>query len=360
MRVFQNLTVYRSYAPRLRSLTEGHPTFSTKLAAFMDDRYGSAHLLLPILERDPAAFLAIGNDIAFQRCWAIEQGMNPATRPEDVLLAQIEHHRSEVFYTTDPIRFPNTFVRRLPSCVKRTIAWRAAPSPHHDFFDYDLVVSNFPSILRSYAEQGARTAAFSPSHDPELDSQAAKTGRPVDVLFVGGYSQYHRERALLLERVAGLRTRFRIEFHLDGSRLSRLADTPIGILPPLSRHRRPPDIRYVDAGAIFGRALYAALGSAKIVLNGAIDMAGPERGNMRCFEAMGAGCLMVSDDGLYPPGFRGGENFLLYRDPQQAVEIIIDALGNWDAFAGMAAAGHEMVATDYSKAWQWQAFKKLV
>src|SRR5205085_11290512 len=161
----------------------------------------------------------------------------------------------------------NAFLRRLPGCVRRTIAWRAAPSPHLDFFDYDLVVSNFPSILADYRAKGARTAPFSPSHDPELDAEAAKIERPVDVLFVGGYSQYHRERALLLERVAALEGRFRIAFHLDGSRLSRLADSPLGLLPPLSRHRRPAAVRRVDRGAAFGRDLYRALGAARIVLN---------------------------------------------------------------------------------------------
>ena len=37
---------------------------------------------------------------------------------------------------------------------------------------------------------------------------------------------------------------------------------------------------------MFGRALYELIGSSKIVLNGAIDMAGTDRGNMRCFETM--------------------------------------------------------------------------
>ncbi len=31
------------------------------------------------------------------------------------------------------------------------------------------------------------------------------------------------------------------------------------------------------------------LSNAKIVLNGAIDISGEDRGNMRCFEALGSG-----------------------------------------------------------------------
>lgn len=359
MRLFQMISVYRSYAPRLDALTRPYPAFAAKLGAFLNDRYGVPHILLPVLRGDDDAFLTIGSDEALQRSWAVEHGMKPDAAVEDVLLAQIEHHRAEIFYSTDPIRFGDTFLRRLPGCVRRTIAWRAAPSPHLDFFDYDLIVSNFPSILADYRSKGARTAPFAPAHDPELDAEAARTDRPTDVLFVGGYSQYHRERALLLERVAALQGRLRIAFHLDGSRLSRLADTPLGLLPPLSRHRRPAAVRRVDRGPAFGRDLYHALGSAKIVLNGAIDMAARERGNMRCFEAMGAGCLMVSDEGLYPPGFEPGRNFLTYRTADEAAETVAGALAGWAESAAIAKAGHAMIAADYSKERQWQAFQAL-
>lgn len=360
MRLFQLITVYRNYLPRLKALAGSCPTFDGKRDAFLDDRYGASHILLPVLCSDESAFLTVGNDEAFLQSWAIQEGMRANSDVEDVLLAQIEHHRAEVFYTTDPIRFGNAFLRRLPGCVRRTIAWRAAPSPHLDFFDYDLVISNFPSILADYRSRGARTAPFSPSHDPALDAEASRTDRPVDVLFVGGFSQYHRERALLLERVAALQDRFRIAFHLDGSRLSRLADTPLGLLPPLSRYRRPAAIRRLDRGSAFGRDLYHALGSAKIVLNGAIDMAGKERGNMRCFEAMGAGCLMVSDDGIYPPGFEAGRNFLAYRTIDEAAGMIEGALRGWNGSGALASAGHDMIASQYSKARQWEAFQALV
>jgi hypothetical protein len=47
------------------------------------------------------------------------------------------------------------------------------------------------------------------------------------------------------------------------------------------------------------------IGSSKIVRSGAIDMAGADRGNMRCFEAMGCGALLLSDEGNYPEGMNG-------------------------------------------------------
>ncbi len=96
-----------------------------------------------------------GTDFKLQQLWAAENGLPKNATKEEILLAQIESHRAEVFYNLDPINFPSSFVKRLPNCVRRTIAWRAAPSSLiHDFVEYDLVFNNFPSILRSL-EQSA-------------------------------------------------------------------------------------------------------------------------------------------------------------------------------------------------------------
>jgi len=360
MRLFQNIGIYRNYRDRLRAITAGHATFADQRRAFLGDRYGSAHILQPILADRPEAFLAIGDDSRMQRQWALENGLRRSASLEDIMIAQLESHRAEIFYNMEPVTYGDAFLKRLPSCVKRTIAWRAAPSPRHDFFGHDLVVSNFPGILRGYAQGGARTALFHPGHDPELDIQARRTQRPVDILFVGGYTQYHRQRAELLQTVARLGESYEVLFHLDQSRAVRLAETPLGLLGPLSRLRRPAPIRAIARPPVFGRALHEALGSAKIVLNGAIDIAGPERGNIRCFEALGAGCLMVSDEGIYPGGFAPGRTFLSYRTAADAAAVLRDALQGWQDSAAIAGEGHRMVAAEYSKERQWQSFEALV
>ena len=359
MRVLQIVAIYPSYAQRLDRLSARGSSFDDRIACFLADRYGSAHILQPILEGAADAFLSIGNDQTSQRQWAREHGLDRKTTGADILLAQIEHHQPDVIYNLDPITYGNAFLARLPGCVRRTVAWRAAPSPHLDFFDHDLIVSNFPSIRRFYEERGARTAEFWPGHDPELDHQARKRDRATDVLFVGGFTQHHRNRAALLEKVARLAGRISVVLHLDASRLSRLAETPLGIAGPLSRLRRPRPVASVSQPPVFGRELHEALGSARIVLNSAIDMAGPERGNMRCFEALGAGCLMISDEGIYPPGFEHGTNFLSYRHADDAVATIERALEDWPSAAPIAARGHDMVAARYSKARQWRAFQAL-
>jgi hypothetical protein len=360
MKLFQNSGVYPAYIESFNDRTYGITKFSESRDAFIADRYGACHFLQPVLEGHSSAFFTNGNDPTLQGKWAKENGLPRNSKLVDILLAQIENHRTEVFYNLDPMRYGSDFVRKLPSCVKHSIAWRAAPSPGADFSAYSLLVCNFPSILNGYAAKGWRTAYFSPAHDPVMDIYAANTERPVDVLFVGGYSRHHRQRAEVLEAVAAEREHFRIAFHLDRSRLTKMAESPLGRIFPLAKHRRPKDIVAVSCEPVFGLDLYKALSQAKIVLNGAVDMAGLDRGNMRCFEAMGCGAAMISDAGNYPKGMISEQTLLLYQDSKNAVEIIRMALANPGKLEEMAKNGHSAVSTLYSKTMQWEMFNGLI
>lgn len=360
MRLLQNYGIYPAYRPRLDRLAKGQSTFEGYRDAFMADRYGACHYLLPVERRDPEAFFTLGDVDTMQALWAHEQGLPENADLSTILLAQIEHHRTEVFYNMDPMRYGNEFMARLPGCVKHVLTWRAAPSRGVDFSRCGMLVCNFPGILEDYAAAGWQHGYLAPAHDPEMDTYAENRDRPIDVLFVGGYSRHHRRRAEVLEAVADLGGRHRVVFHLDRSRLTRLAESPIGRLLPLGQHRRPDAIAKVTADPVFGRDLYAALSKAKIVLNGAVDMAGTDRGNMRCFEAMGCGSVMVSDAGRYPSGMVDGQTMLTYRDAGDACAVVERLLSDPAGWLNLREAAVRTLRTTYSKTAQWQTFQQLV
>jgi hypothetical protein len=313
-----------------------------------------------VLDGSPEAFFTNGDDASLQKKWALEQGMYSETELSEILLAQIEHHRTEVFYNLDPMRYGSDFVRKLPGCVKHSIAWRAAPSPGADFSAYSLVVCNFPSILKSYEERGWRSAYFTPAHDPVMNRYATNIERPIDVLFVGGYSRHHRRRAEVLEAVAARGREMNIVFHLDSSRLTNWAESPLGQLLPLGKYRRPKEIRAVGAPPVFGLELYEAISRAKIVLNGAVDMAGEDRGNMRCFESMGCGSLMISDAGIYPKGMLDERTMLTYKSIDEAIAKIRISLEQPAFRQSIAHRGLTLLQNAYSKREQWCNFGALV
>lgn len=360
MRLFQNSGTYAGYRPRLSQLTAHCISFADYRSAVLHDRYSACHVLQPVLRGDEDAFFTNGDDAEMQGRWARERSSREGATLEGVLLSQIEEHRTEVFYNLDPMRYGNSFVRRLPGCVKHTLAWRAAPSAGHTFEEYDRVVCNFPRLLRDHEARGAKVAYFSPAHDPVMDSYADNTKRPVDVLFVGGYSRHHRRRAEVLEAVSGCSPSRSVIFHLDRSRLTKLVESPLGSMLPGFGNRRPKSIRAVTAEPVFGLDLYSALSQAKIVLNGAVDIAGNERGNMRCWEAMGCGAVMLSDEGVYPPGIQAGRDFETYAGAHDVVKKIQGILSDYENARAMAERGRLAVSTGYSKAKQWQSFLEIV
>jgi Glycosyl transferases group 1 len=322
-------------------------------------RCGAPHILLPVDQRAEWTFFSIGDDEDMQRVWAREHGLALNTALGDILKAQIEHHRADVFYNLDTAGWGYDLIKGLPGCVKAIIGWHASPLGGVSFRGYDMVVCNFPSIRASISALGCRTEHFFPAYDPEFTPFAARNDRPIDVLFVGGYSRHHRARAAILETVASLASEFNVAFHLDRSRLCRLAESPLGQLLPLAKHRRPAAIRVISREPKFGRDYYDLLSAAKIVLNGSIDMAGPDRGNQRCFEAFGSASLLLSDEGNYMEGMRDGDTLVTYNSSEQAVQQIRNMMEAPDKRMNIARAGHEMVSTLYSKEIQWQRFEAL-
>jgi hypothetical protein len=360
MRLFQNSGVPGSYLSSHRVELQSAVTFQDRIARFLHQRYGALHFLAPVLDGEETAFFTNGDDEATQRMWARQMGMSGRPTLPDILLAQMEDHRADVFYNLDPIRYNSEFARKLPGSVRKTVAWRNIPLPMTDLGGYDLVVCNSASLLRRYLASGWKAAYFSPAHDPVMDEYSGNQERPIDVLFAGGYSRHHMKRAAVLEAVAGLRDHYRIEFCLARSRLTRLAESPAGYLAPLGKYRRPGDIRSVSREPVYGRDLYALIAKTKVVLNGAIDVSGEDRGNMRCFEAMGCSALLLGDAGVYPEGMRDGETLLAYASAAEARELAQRVVDDWSQYAKTAEQANHLVRTFYSKRNQWSAFCQLV
>lgn len=360
MRLFQNCGYYASYAQRLRGLHAADAPYAQQLVAFFADRYSASHILLPVMEGRAEAAFANANDEFQQRTWAREQGLPEKATLDEILLAQIEAHRTEVFYNLDPMQFGNAFVDKLPGSVKLALCWRAAPSGRADFSRYRRVLCNYPSVIAQYQAAGMPSEYFSPSHDPAMDRFAASEARPVDVLFVGTYSRHHTTRAPILEAVARLSDRYRVEFAIEVSRFTRLAESGLGRLLPIGKHRRPAAIRAVTRPPLYGIDYYRKLAEAKIVLNGAIDMSGEDKGNMRCWEAHGARTLMISDEGRYPAGMVDGETMRTYKSAAEATALVTRYLGDDAARQALADTGNRMIRSRYSKARQWDAFSAIV
>jgi hypothetical protein len=354
VRVFQNNGLSRGF--RAHRSDGPHRSFAEGRAGFLDTRYAASHILLPVYSDSPDAFYTNGDDEDLQALWAREHGLQTGNL-EQILLSQIEHHRTEVFYNLDPIRYGSSFVARLPGCVKKSICWRAAPSGDADLTKYDLVVCNFPSILDDWRQKGCKAAYFFPTHDPAMDAYAESRRDDFDLIFIGGFSRHHVKRSEALKAAAsapGINARF----YLEDSRLTRLANF-LPFIPGLGAYRHPKEIRAVRANPIYGRDAYIVLSRSRIVFNGAVDMAGEDRGNMRCFEATGSGAVLLTDSGRYPEGFVDGDTMVTYSSNGEIPELIKRLTKEASWANSIAQAGCAMVRDRYSKERQWAKFQEL-
>jgi Glycosyl transferases group 1 len=360
MRLFQNIFAYPAYLRYLNRICGRRIAYARRLKALQAEGLNGVHVLEPIIKGKAGAFLACSVDRELQRAWAIENGLPATADPDDVLLAQIEHARAEIFYTQSPHRYGPVFLRRLPGCVRRRICWMAPPAPAGDLSAYDLVLNNFPTSLKKYGEQGVRTAYFTPSFDPLMAEHCDNQERPIDLAFAGGYTRHHRQRAAILEAIAELHNECSIHFSFDPGRFTQLAESPIGWMTPVRNHARPPAVRAVSHPALFGRQMYRLYSRAKIVLNCAVDSAAGDRGNIRCFEAMGCGALLLTDAGRYPDGMEDGRTMRIYESAEDAVRMLRESLRNTSKRKAIATSGLVLMKERYSKSQQWKKFQELV
>jgi hypothetical protein len=266
-----------------------------------------------------------------------------------------------VLYQLDPIRFPSSFVRRLPGCVKKVVAWRAAPIANADLTAYDVVLSNFETLNSRWREKGLRTAWFAPSWDPAMAPFAANIDRPSDVFFAGSYgrSTGHDERLASLDALVRLSDTYRVDLRLISRRWGRLADKPIMRWIPVPIIL-PASLQGLSSSPVYGLDMYAAVSRAKILINPATTIAGDIRGNMRCWEALGCGACMLASAGSYPDGFEAGKTFESFTDAEDLVWKVKGLLADEPRRYEIARNGADMVAKVWSKERQWNDFQMLI
>ena len=362
MKVFQSAGFGSHYiaAFDLRIPPSECASFYGRKNLLLQDRYDATHILKPVYENDSNCFFTVCDDSTLQMLWARENGLQTNSLT-DILLAQIESFKPDVLYQLDPILFPSSFVRRLPSCVKKVVAWRAAPIVGADLSAYDVVLSNFETLNARWRESGLHTAWFSPSWDPEMAPYAANVERPVDVFFTGSYAHTtgHDDRLAMLTAVTQLSDSHRIDLRLMYKKWGRLADKPLIRWIPVPI-RLPKLLRGSTGKPVYGREMYEMLSRAKIVLNPATSIAGDIRGNMRCWEALGCGVCMLGSAGKYPEGFEPGVNFEMFTDTNDLTRKIKVLLADEPRRAEIAKAGAEMLPRIWSKERQWGDFVALL
>jgi spore maturation protein CgeB len=193
---------------------------------------------------------------------------------------------------------------------------------------YDLVIANDLYHAIQWKELGARLAEVLPlsAVDPEFHRPANLTAADqerfgCDVGFVGTLVP----QSLYSERIAALEA---------------LREFDLAIW---SIHEVPPSLRHAYRGPALGEEMLRATSAAKIVVNPHGDFM-RYGGNMRLFEACGAGTFQICDD---RPGvhewFQVGTHLVTYGDTGELKKQVAYYLSHPDERERIASAGQAHV-----------------
>jgi hypothetical protein len=208
----------------------------------------------------------------------------------EILLAQVEDYRPDLIINQDIFHIDTQLMRRIKRIGNPILVGQVGIEPPRgeDFSPYDLMLSQLPRIVASLRALGVAANLNHLAFEPGiLDALPARPDPDIEVSFVGMVSVDHRKRIALLEAVA---RRFDLKFW--GARPDTLP-----LSSPLHRCYQ---------GELWGTEMYQVLRRSRITLNSHIDLAGREAGNMRLFEATGAGAFLLTDfkdnlDTLFAP-----------------------------------------------------------
>lgn len=354
-----NMNLSKDHARSVRRLLGKEMSSGEMFSKIYDDR-PKGHVLVPPCQSEDEVILRNFRFEFVQRKWAAEVGMPKSASLEEIALAQIEDSGAEIFYNHNWQLMSEGFVAKLPGCVRYKVAWHGAPAGNLYCNQYDLVLSNWPSLNKLYLNQGARRVAyFTPSHDENAE-KFHSADRDIDVLFVGSYTRAHQDRAVFLKQIAEMGGGLNLHIHLQNSRFTPLAETPLGLFGPLRQVRRPRILRSLAKGPVFGAELYKLMGRSKVVVNMAINYGGTDRGNMRCFESLSTAAALVSDAGNYPRGFIDFENFIPYSNNSEGISFIREILNDEPRRQEVASKGFKMIKNKYSSETQWNHFLSLL
>ena len=254
-------------------------------------------------------------------------GLSPRldAQMEKVLLAQIEEFRPDLVLNQDVFHVDTGFMRRIKSIGNPILIGQVGIEPPRgeDWTVYDLMMSQLPTIVNAFRALGVRSEVSHLAFEPSiLEGLPEVTAPDIDVSFVGTVSADHQQRISLLEAVAK-----HYDFKLWGNLPRSLpASSPL--------HR-------CFQGEVWGAGMYQVLRRSRITLNSHIDLAAREAGNMRLFEATGAGTFLLTDfkDNLNTL-FAPEREVAVWRSIDECLVAIDQYLGDDNARATIARAGH--------------------
>lgn len=322
-----------------------------------------------------------------QKAWARERGVDYRldTWRQDIVLAQAKSFRPDVIFLQDLYFFDAGFRQQLrEACGSGVlmIGWQAAPTNDYSVLrDLDLLLTCAPHFVDYMRQAGTNAVLFLHAFDSSvLSALPVIPTRDLDFTFIGSFvlqQGFHHERYALVHslmqsaplevwgeiseaNVPSVRARLRAKAaaladRFGGRRLqSKLLSKPDSGSRVLSKgvsSSDPGGTNHHDRfhEPVYGLRYYEILARSKVTLNSHIDCAEQYAGNMRLFEATGAGaCLLTDRKSNLSELFEPDVEVVTYGSAEECAEKVNYLLNHEQERVGIAAAGQRRVLRDHT------------
>jgi len=366
MKVYQCIRAYDPYLDifeKKYKVNENNYTFSELLNLIIKDGFASTYILKPGFEADKDFFYTLWNYKTLQYKWAEEKGLK--TRDlDEIRVAQIEEFKPDVYYNFSPHKDNKTLneILRKRNLIK--VCWDATVvslPPFHE--NYNLRATLFEPFATFWKQHGYSSFLLPPAF-PQSWSTLDQDKKDIDVLFYGQFNEdFFSSRNRIIHELINWSSQqgYKFELHLQFTNKKRALINVRG-LKKLTRWLpvAPASILKYSMPPIYGQQLYETIARSKIVVNAFGNFNGLYKDNMRNYESIGCGAILISEEGIYPKHFIPNKDFFTYKNNAELFRKIQQVLVGYEKVNAENLVSKEKLMNRYSKEEQWSAFQNAI
>jgi len=372
MKIYQCVHKYPPHIPAFerRWGIGDHSTFAEIHDALLRDGYASVYRLVPPLEcSGDNVFFTVWNYERLQFTWARENGVENLDLDE-IRLKQIEKLKPDVVYDFSYFISPK-FAELVKSRLNvLTVCWYAFVNSKEP--PIDIPYTGLLSLHRPYIDfwksKGIQALELQPAIEDSWSKLPFKgfKSRKHDLLFYGQINTglYDDRTNVIMDALQAAKSldikftclaQYRPQYWRPGGLLARFG-LNISMLqkwPSRELSRSLGDPKY-------GRDLYDEIRNSKIVLNTFGDFNGNFKSNMRIFEAIGNGSILLSPKGVYPDNLIENKDYIPFESAKELEGSVREIFEDISTAENFCATAQRRVFSNFSKKEQYTRFCEFI
>jgi hypothetical protein len=324
----------------------------------------------------------IPNAKSMQHKWAEENGFTQYTEStwdKSIALEQVKILRPDVLWISSCFDYFGEFLDEALLYAGKAVAWIACAVPDGlDVSRFDAVLTSHRSILDPVSEHCRNIVVATPGFEKGIWQEVRSTDKEYDVTIVGNITCLHerRERVMagLLREGIPVRMFGQVEDDDLPGRSEMLRRCAWCLVKrgsvrdawgyfrrwvaPSEHESRIRAIRAVVSAPVYGIDMYRVLAASRLTVNVHVDAVGTWAGNMRMFEATGAGSCLVTEhseniDSIFEPG----AEVVTYRKDEDLPGVVKGLLQDDHEVERIANAGQSRTFSSHSTEDAWNSMK---